>query len=74
MFLQRGAPLLFNERYFYCGEKYFKVSVKLNMSVTLNQLILSSCFISLIQYYCSAPTIKHHIINVAEVGSLLEGG
>ena len=35
MFLQRGAPLLFNERYFYCGEKYFKLSVKLkNVSVT----------------------------------------
>ena len=41
MFLQRGAPLLFNERYIYCGEKYFKLSVKLNMSVTLNQLMLS---------------------------------
>ena len=34
MFLQRGAPLLFNEGYFYCGEKYFKLSVKLNVSVT----------------------------------------
>ena len=34
MFLQRGAPLLFNERYFYFGEKYFKLSVKLNVSVT----------------------------------------
>ena len=35
MFLQRGAPLLFNERYFYCGEKYFNLSVKLkNVSVT----------------------------------------
>ena len=34
MFLQRGAPLLFNERYFYYGEKYFKLSVKLNVSVT----------------------------------------
>ena len=33
-FLQRGAPLLFNECYFYCGEKYFKLSVKLNVSVT----------------------------------------
>ena len=36
----RGAPLLFNEHYFYCGQKYFKLSVKLNVS---------SCFISLIQ-------------------------
>ena len=34
MFLQRGAPLLFNEGYFYCGEKYFKLDVKLNVSVT----------------------------------------
>ena len=31
MFLQGGAPLLFNEGYFYCGEKYFKLSVKLNV-------------------------------------------
>ena len=34
MFLQRGAPLLFNEGYFYRGEKYFKLSVKLIVSVT----------------------------------------
>ena len=33
MFLQRGAPLLFNEHYFYCGKKYFKLSVKVNAAL-----------------------------------------
>ena len=49
MFLQRGAPLLFNERYFYCGEKIFQAQCKTECVSDLNQLILSSCFISLLQ-------------------------
>ena len=47
MFLKRGASLLFNEPILLWRKKYFKLNVKLNVSMTYSSW--SSFFISLIQ-------------------------